>query len=438
MKKINPLVDLYLTVRGVCYYVFFLKKSQNYSLNKIHAHKKVWLTKILCHAYKNVPWYSSKFRELGVNPDGANPFEELQKLPILSKKEVRENHSDFCVSGCAANSLSFSTSGTTGEPLSVFTSKNQWIVEQGIIWRQWKWAKYKFRDKIAIFRSYAPLPHEPSFKIDRLRNWAYFSVFRMDEKSLSEYAQFLQRWKPRFLRGYPSSLKLIAEHALSNNWKLPSLKGAFTASEVVPEGLRETLKEAFGIELFDHYGQAEITCMFHDCEEHRGMHLDWEYGHVELLSTSTPNIYRIIATNLHNLSMPLLRYDTGDLAVGGWDKCKCGRGALIIDAIQGRMDDYLLTSQNSKIPTVNLYTYFCKLGDIQRFQMIQDHLGKLTIFIEAKVGVSKKNCAELQAMIVTDLTGITGLFIEVKFSSDFIQSSEGKFPSFIQRLKNDN
>ena len=56
--------------------------------------------------------------------------------------------------------------------------------------------------------------------------------------------------------------------------------------------------------------------MFHECEQHEGMHLNWEYGLVELLPTDEKNVYRIIATNLHNFSMPLLRYDTGDLAVG--------------------------------------------------------------------------------------------------------------------------
>ncbi|MBT6008294.1 MAG: phenylacetate--CoA ligase family protein [Rhodobacterales bacterium] len=433
MKKTNLILDLYLTLRGVIYYNSFLKKSQNSSLKEMHAHQEVWLKKLLHHAYSNVPWYTPIFRELGIKLDSNNPFEELKKLPILTKQEVRENHSGFCIPEAAKNSLSFSTSGTSGEPLSVYTSKNQWVVEQGVIWRQWKWAGYNFRNKIAIFRSYAPNPGEPSIKIDHLRNWAYFSVFRMDESHLDEYVQFLKRWKPKFLRGYPSALKLVAEHALKRNWKLPSLKAALSASEVVPEGLRETLRAAFGIELFDHYGQAEITCMFHDCEEHEGMHVDWEYGYVELLPTSRPNIYRIIATNLHNMSMPLLRYDTGDLAVGEWESCKCGRKSLILKEIQGRMDDYILAFNGSKLTTVNLYTYFSKVNDIQRFQMIQEQIGELIILVEFKEGVSKNNCIELQKTITRELTEKTGLRIDVKFSSDFVQSSEGKFVGFIQR-----
>ena len=81
-----------------------------------------------------------------------------------------ENHADFCIPGAKKDSLTFFTSGTTGEPLQVYTSKNQWIMEQGIIWRSWKWADYNFRDKIAIFRSYAPKEGEPKLKKDRLKN----------------------------------------------------------------------------------------------------------------------------------------------------------------------------------------------------------------------------------------------------------------------------
>jgi|APSaa5957512535_1039671.scaffolds.fasta_scaffold07886_3 phenylacetate-CoA ligase len=434
----NFLHDAYLTLQGIIHYSTFLKSSQNASLDEIKINQEAWLRKLLHHAYNNVPWYTSLFRELGVKPGSSDPFKELRKLPILTKREVRENHSDFCIAGVLKKSLSFSTSGTTGEPLTVYTSRNQWIVEQGVIWRQWKWAGYNFRDKIAIFRSYSPQQHEPSIKIDRIRNWAYFSVFQMGVDSLDEYAKFLQRWNPKFLRGYPSALKLIAEHALRNGWKLPNLKAAFSASEVVPEGLRETLRNAFGIELFDHYGQAEITCMFHDCEEHTGMHIDWEYGYVELLPTLVPDIYKVVATNLHNFSMPLLRYDTGDLVVGGWKTCKCGRASPIVKSILGRKDDYILTHDGSRLSTVNLYTYFSKINGIQRFQLMQESLGELIVFLETKTDISQENALVLRERIIGELTAITGLIIYVTLSSSFVQSAEGKFPTFVQRLCNDS
>ena len=387
------------------------------------------------HSYENIPWYSSKFRLHDVILDTDNPFTELSKLPILYKSEIRENHGDFCVSNVAKNSLMFTTSGTTGEPLTSYTSKNQWIIEQGIIWRQWKRAGYKFRDKVAIFRSHSPKICEPSMRFDHLRNWVYFSAFRMDDKSIHEYVKFLLEWKPRFLRGYPSSLLILAQHAIRYRWKLPSVIAAFSASEAVHSSLRLTLLEAFGIPLFDHYGQAEISCMFHDCEKHEGMHLDWEYGLVELIPADDPGFYRIIATNLHNTSMPLLRYDTGDLAYGGWDKCSCGRSSPILKDLRGRSDDFLIKVDGTRMPTVNLYTYFSKFSEIERCQLSQEKPGELVVSYKL-VSLSEDELTNnhLAKKIIIELKDLTGMDIKIKMPPNFLQSKEGKFSMFIQRI----
>lgn len=433
IKKCN---DFLLTLKGIIFYNTFLKKSQFFTKDEILLKKKEWLNKLLKHCRENIPWYSIQFRKYGVKIDTDDPFFELNKLPILSKETVIDNHADFCISNAAENSLSFSTSGTTGKPLTVYTSFNQWIVEQGVIWRSWKWAGYRFRDKIAIFRSYSPLKNESKIKISRLRNWTYFSVFDMNDASLDEYLNYLIKWKPKFLRGYPSALKIICQHAIKRKVRIPSLIGAFSASEMVPEDLRDLLREAFTIELFDHYGQAEITCMFHECEEHLGMHLDWEYGHVELIPHDIENkLYKIIGTNLHNFSMPLLRYDTGDLSSGDWSTCSCSRSSTMLKSIYGRKDDYLISKDSSRMSTVNLYTYFSKLKDIKQFQIIQNVPGEISIillFLENLDEFSKRN---IKASIKEELIEKTDMYIEIISDKEFIQSDEGKMPSFIQRIK---
>lgn len=434
MYRMNAFFDALLTLRGIRAYHNYFQTSDRATVEDIRRKQSEWLGILLRHAHSNVPWYSARFRSYGVRSDGADPFAELAKLPVLTKDEVRENHADFCVSGVAAKSIKFTTSGTTGEPLVAYTSTDQWVIEQAIIWRHWKSAGYNFRDRIAIFRSYAPKIGEPPIRIDRVRNWAYFSVFKMDDSSITEYAKFLQGWKPRFLRGYPSSLLLIAQHALRHKWRIPSLKAAFVASEAVPSELRELLRAAFGIELFDHYGQAEITCMFHDCELHNGMHVDWEYGLVELIPSSEPGLNRIIATNLHNMSMPLLRYDTGDLAVGGWENCTCGRNSPLIHAIKGRKDDFLIAKDGTRMASVNLYTYFSKLDELQRFQLSQSQPGILIVNFELWSANDNTKRSRLSDKIKRDLEETTGLSVHVLDKPEFVQSREGKFPAFIQLI----
>jgi phenylacetate-CoA ligase len=426
--------DALLTFKGIIRYYSLLKKSQFWNSEQKLSYQKKHLSILLKHAFRNVPWYSNIQKKYDIRPNSINPFNELKKLPILSKSDVRNNHADFCVPHASKNSLTFSTSGTTGEPLSVYTSKNQWILEQGIIWRSWKWAGYRFRDKVAIFRSYAPGKDKTKIKKDFLRNWSYFSVFDMDDESMDKYFDYLIKWKPKFLRGYPSALLLVAEYALKNNVKLPHLKGIFTASEVVHDIQRDKLKEAFGVNVFDHYGQAEITCMFHECEIHEGMHIDSEYGYVELLPSSSEGLYKIIATNLHNLSMPLLRYDTGDLSDGTFIECGCKKG-LKLKKIHGRNDDYIIKKDNSKISTINLYTYFAKLDYINKFQMQQNSKGTLEIILKFDSNIDKPNQDIKKEFIKSDLSEKTGLDIIISSEKSLYQSSEGKLPSFIQNIR---
>lgn len=430
----NSIYDFWLTARGIGEYYKYFYRSDFATTEEIRRKQSEWLRELLHHSKANIPWYSNHFRTYGVRVDGADPFAELAKLPILSKAEVRSNHADFCALGNGARSLKFATSGTTGEPMVAYTSPQQWIIEQAMIWRHWQRAGYRFRDRMAIFRSYAPKPLEPTIRIDRLRNWAYFSVFKMDDASIAEYANFLQKWRPSFIRGYPSSLLLVAQHAIRHGWRLPGLRAAFSASEVVPTQLRETLKAAFGVELFDHYGQAEITCMFHDCERHEGMHIDWEYGVVELIPTSEPGVNRIIATNLHNKAMPLLRYDTGDLAASNWEKCSCGRTTPVVRTIRGRRDDFLIAKDGSRMTTVNLYTYFSKISYFQKYQVLQTIPGEIVVKFVLWEDAAKVNVTALSEKIRSELEQSTSLSVSVVQGDDFLQSREGKFPAFVQKV----
>lgn len=430
----NKLYDAYLTLKGIKKYRDEFIFSQYYDVRQIKDYQKAKLRCLLVHCYESIPFYSERFRIFDVNPYSNDPFEELRKLPVLTKAEVRNEHDKFILSSAARKGLKLKTSGTTGEPFVAYTSFDQWVVEQACIWRQWKWAGYKFRDRIAIFRSYSPSQGESKVKMDRIRNWAYFSVFHMDDDSLAQYVEFLQRWQPKFLRGYPSSLRLLAEYVIRRKLKISGLKAAFVASEGYSDDFREVIREAFGVEVFDHYGQAEISCMFHDCEEHNGMHLDVEYGYVELIpSDDSPGLYRIISTNLHNTSMPLLRYDTGDISLGEWSYCSCNRSSPVIKKIFGRQDDYLLGLNLSKIPTVNLYTFFSGKKFIRRFQLIQSQAGKLEVYLA--FWDSDTDNRELINNVKQELERYCGLQVVCQETSRWQMSSSGKFPTFIQKVK---
>jgi phenylacetate-CoA ligase len=47
------------------------------------------LRAIVRHAYENVSFYHSKFRDAGVKPDDVKSVEDLRKMPVTSKTEMQ-------------------------------------------------------------------------------------------------------------------------------------------------------------------------------------------------------------------------------------------------------------------------------------------------------------------------------------------------------------
>jgi phenylacetate-CoA ligase len=183
------------------------------------------------------------------------------------------------------------------------------------------------------------------------------------------------------LRGYPSSILTIAEFVLKSNHPIPNIKLILTASEVLTDIDRNKIERAFNARISNHYGLAEQIVMMGDCEKHEGLHNYEEYGYLELLDTEIKDVKRIIGTNLHNLTTPLIRYDTGDLAVISEHNCSCHKVLPTIKNIIGRNDAQILTIEGYKIPTVNFYTMFEHFSEIQRWQIVQHSLTELEFII---------------------------------------------------------
>lgn len=432
----NKVQDIGLTLAGILYGETFLRRTELWDEEQQKKYQFQKLRRLFIECNNNINWYTEAFKQIQCDPTHDDPIEIYKNLPILSKNTVRENQKDF-VNRRIKNVIKFQTSGTSGEPLVINTHAQQWINEQGVIWRAWRRAGFCLGDKIAIFRSYTPKDESSPIKIDRLRNWAYLSIYHTDEENLQKYADFMFRWRPKYLRGYPSSILLLSKYLRDRNITIPSLRAIFTASEMLSKSTRDQIRHNTGLEIFDHYGQAEITGMFHDCEKHNGMHYDWEYGKVDLVPSSIYGLYRIVATNLHNRAMPLIKYDTGDLTDSKFSACSCHRTSLIVRNIIGRDIEYIISATGSKVPAVNFYTYFSKIKLAKRIQLVQKQCGVVSVRFESWNMVSRPDAQNELEELTSDITKTTGITLRVEPNQMINLSKSGKEKFIIQELNND-
>jgi phenylacetate-coenzyme A ligase PaaK-like adenylate-forming protein len=136
--------------------------------------------------------------------------------------------------------------------------------------------------------------------------------------NLPHYAAALERFRPVYLSGYPSSMYVLAEYYRQSGRPAPRLKAALTSAETLLDHQRVAIEETFATRVFDQYGQAEMQSFWYECEAGR-MHAHPLAGVTEILrpdgAPAAPGeMGEVVLTGLVNYAMPLIRYRVGDTA----------------------------------------------------------------------------------------------------------------------------
>ena len=130
--------------------------------------------------------------------------------------------------------------------------------------------------------------------------------------------------------------------------------------------------------------------------------------------------------------MPLIRYETGDLAEIANSHCSCGRNLIGIKNIIGRSDTNILTPEGFKIPTVNFYTLFESYQRINRWQIIQYKINFLEIIISAE-DLTKKEIENIKNDLAQRIPDSVEVLLS--FNKPFLKINEGKQNVFLSYIK---
>jgi phenylacetate-CoA ligase len=292
---------------------------------------------------------------------------------------------------------------------------------------------------MAALRSYVPKRHDgPRWKYSRLLNTLYLSAYHLTPENCESYIDTVIAYRPCILRGYPSSIAVFAEYAWPRRKELEFLRGIFVSSETLVASERETIEATFGKKLFNWYGMTEPAVILTECEQHEGMHVNWEYGYSELLPSDDlpPGEYRLVTTGFHNPVMPFIRYETGDVVramPGGQRACPCGRTMPLVHSVAGRKDECIYTADGRRLPSLNFYTVFRKYTAIARFQLAQYGLREIVVRIEPRRGATLEPA--LLRQLRAELTARIGpeAQIDVQLTNKFITNADGKMPPIVRQ-----
>lgn len=402
------------------------------------------LLKILQHANKNCPYYTKIFRENDINISNLKTFKQI---PLLTKDIIVENQKMIVSQNLKPwNFYKMNTGGSTGKPLNFFLSPKNGVIDDLHQKLFLELIGYSDQDIIVSIGGGAGLLNQSileknEYWVDTGSNlpygkWKYPALY-LNDKTINLYAKSIIDKEPTIIRGYPSSVSAIAEYFLQKKLKLTTqLKGVILTSEVAHKHQINKISKAFNTTVYIHYGHSEL-CLFAYTTNKKGKFICSPfYGYVEVLDDVGNQVKKgqegeVVVTNYHNFAMPFIRYKTGDRVIyGGKDKF----GRVLFDAVLGRTQDYIITSDNQKISITALVfgSHFKAFQKIKKWQIIQEHKGKVLIKIVKRKGFTKLDENEIAESFFHKGNVKTSF----KYVKDIKKTKLGKYKFVVQNIEN--
>ncbi len=228
------------------------------------------------------------------------------------------------------------------------------------------------------------------------------------------YVQVLRRYRPRYMLAYAQSAVLFAEFCRKNNFDDITFESMIVSAEMLLPGKRQVIEETFGGKVFNRYGCREVSVIASECEFHSGLHVNADALIVEV--EPQPNLPagmgRVLITDLLNRSMPLIRYEIGDLASLDPDiHCPCGRSLPLIGNVQGRTSDFLCLPNGRMIAGPSLALLAADMRDVRQVQFIQRDPKHVTLKVVAGHGYNLLTEQELRRRMQPYLEDVSSLTI---------------------------
>ncbi len=387
-QLIYPLQEKLLN-RPTFSYLKSLEKSQWYSRKELEALQLQKLQALLTTAKAHCPWHSRRIIEAGIDPESLT-FADFKKMPLMTRADAQLHGQEMTWQNVPGGVFRYTTGGSSGQPLIFNFGRTRQASDAAgrIRARRW-WGVNVGEPEVYLWG--APVELNKTDRIKRIRdgllNQLLLNAFAMSPEKMAQYLDAIQKFKPKCIYGYASSVALLASYAKQNGktLSLPDLKVVCTTGEPVYPEQRALISDVFQVPVANEYGSRDAGFIGHE-NSHQQMLLLSESNILEVLDpdgnpVKPGELGEAVMTGLCSEAQPFIRYRTGDMVKLSADTDKDGRGLHVIESVAGRSTDFLIHQNGSVVHALAAIYILRETSGVEQFKIIQQAINEFEILI---------------------------------------------------------
>jgi phenylacetate-CoA ligase len=368
-----------------------LRRTQFHAPERIRADQWQRIGILLRHAYHTTRFWKERLDAAGFTPERIRDWDDFRAIGLLTKADLRARGQDMRSElYCQAPVHHRKTSGSTGVSVELVVDDAAQQFHRACTLRADQWSGWRLGERVAMIWGNPEYLHR-GWR-GRLRNAlleraTYLDTLKMDAAAIERFTRALLRRPPSLLFGHAHSLYLFAEFLRDREPGLIRPRGIISSAMVLHDWERRTIEDVFQCPVTNRYGCEEVGLIACQCERHAGLHVNADAIHVEVLrGDGTPaqpgEPGRVVVTDLVNRAMPIIRYQVGDMATVSAAGCSCGRGLPVLERVEGRIADYVVTPRGELISGISLTENFAVMvPGVAQLQIVQEEIDRFVFRI---------------------------------------------------------
>lgn len=318
-----------------------------YSEKQIRRYQERKIRSLLSHSIRKSPFFEGYYKGHDLN--------KFSSLPVVNKKIMMDNLTgyntvgltkeqilDFCLE--VEKSRDFSkrlkgfdigmSSGTSGNKGVEIVSRREERYMKAALFARFDFPKGEKFNLAFILRVSAP-----AFSLNK---FGHTLTYISQLGTVEEICRQLEKVNPNVISAPPSMLKILAREKEHGRLTVQP-KRIISYAEILYPDVKSYLHRIFQCPVHEIYkcteGPIAITC------RHGSLHINEDLVLIETLNEDGTETLpgnpcrKLIITDLHKTSQPIIRYELNDIITISPGRCPCGSSFRVIEKIEGRSDD---------------------------------------------------------------------------------------------------